>query len=345
MRGKFLKWAVLGIFLSVLSGAVAYYYMRPHIPPNLAGINHFTNPDKQKKDQQETMPFPGWKDASRKRALAVIIDNALAARPQSGLEFADVVVEIPVEGGMTRFLAIISRNETELVGPIRSARPYLVDLAKEYNGILVHAGGSEEAVQAIDREKPDHLDEIEGGPQVGAAFWRVPDRVKPHNLYASSESLRRAAKELNYNLTVPPPEHSYIVKVTEISGQPVNEINILYPNRENQIRYTYNKERKVFERFMAEKPHVNPKGEQLAAANVIVQYVPYRVLNGDGNLQLILHGEGDALIFRDGKVVKGLWQKQPGGFTRFVDEKGRSIPLVPGPTWIQVVTKGTRVDY
>ncbi|MBZ4653768.1 MAG: hypothetical protein JG781_1107 [Peptococcaceae bacterium] len=345
MRGKFLKWAILGIILSTLSGAAAYYYMRPHIPPNIAGINHFTNPDKQKREQQEVVPFPGWKDAPRKRALAVIIDNAPAARPQSGLDQADVVVETPVEGGMTRFLAVISRYETELLGPIRSARPYLVDLAKEYNGILVHAGGSEDAIEAIDREKPDHLDEIEGGPQVGAAFWRVPDRAKPHNLYASSESLRRAAKELNYNLAVPPPERSYIAQGTEISGEPMEEINIFYPNRESQIRYTYNKERKVFERFMAEKPHVNPKGEQIVAANVIVQYVPYRVLNGDGNLQLILHGEGDALIFRDGKVIKGLWQKQPGGFTRFVDTKGKSITLVPGPTWIQVVTKGTRVDY
>ena len=115
--------------------------------------------------------------------------------------------------------------------------------------------------------------------------------------------------------------------------------------RQSLARYVFDKELRVFERYTGQESHLTPQGQKILVSNVIVQYVPYRVVDGDGRLQLILHGEGKAKIFRDGKVINGLWQKQPGGFTKFVDNKGKVIPLMPGPTWINVVTNGTRVDY
>lgn len=344
MRGNIIKWVMLSLLASVLAGTLAYIYMRPYLPREIGFANTY-KPVAAGQDNQEYEPFPDWQSRKRQRALAVVIDNLPDARPQSGLEAAEVVFEVPVEGGLTRFLAIISGDNPENIGPIRSARPYLIDLAREYNGILVHAGASTEAYEYLAREKIDDLDEIAGGPLAQGAFWRLTDRPKPHNLYTNTDNLRRAAKGLKMNLTVPPSQRSYSKEDSDFQGEKINDLTVYYPNRLAEVRFAYNPEKQVFERFSALKPHLNSKGEQITAANVIVQYVHYRYLDGDGHLQLILHGEGNAYVFREGKVVSATWHKTPGAFTRFTDGKGKEIALAPGPTWIIIVPKGTRVDY
>lgn len=343
MKGKILKWGTLILALSFLAGFGAYYSMRDYLPQDII----FDNLTKPAKEEAETNkhPFAGWGERKRQRALAVIIDNAPQARPQAGLEQAETVVEVPVEGGLTRFLAIICEGGIDTVGPIRSARPAFVDLATEYNAILVHAGGSEEALEAILREQPEHLDEIYGGIQAGSAFWRVPDRPKPYNLYSSYDSLRRAGGALKMNMADPPPQRPVLKPDADISGQRADDLTIFYPNKASQVRYVYNLEKRAYERFTGEFPHLTAKGEQLLAANVIVQLVPYRYSDGDGHLQLIMHGEGKALIFRDGYLLQGSWQKNPGEFTNITDTKGKPLALALGPTWIQIVPNGTRIDY
>ena len=79
---------------------------------------------------------------------------------------------------MTRFVAVINIDDMDLIGPIRSARPYIVDLAKEYKGILIHAGGSEDALKILEEGTLEHFDEINGGVQVASSFWRIPDPGK-----------------------------------------------------------------------------------------------------------------------------------------------------------------------
>lgn len=344
MREKVFKWAIICIAASLLSGTIAYIYMRPYLPRSMGGLNQDI-PIEQEPVTIENESFPGWEDKTRKRALAVIIDNTPEARPQTGLEYADVIVELPVEGGLTRFVAIVSRDEADLVGPVRSARPYIVDVAQDYNAILVHAGGSLEALDVIAREKLNHMDEISGSLTVQSAFWRIPDRTKPHNLYGSMESLRQAALKEKYSLSAHPLPYPYLEKGKEISGDKVDDITIYYPNRDCEVRYLYNGEEKAYYRYTAGKPHLTPKGEQLLAANIIIQFVPYRYTSGDGHLEMILHGQGKALYFRDGKVEEGVWHKTPGKSTAFTDNKGKKIEMLPGPVWIQVVNNSTRIDY
>jgi len=276
--------------------------------------------------------------------LAIILDNTPEARPQSGLEAAELIYEVPVEGGLTRFLAMFTQG-MEIIGPIRSARPYLTDLAKEYGAILVHAGGSPEALDILGREPAEHLDEIYGPVQVKTAYWRTPDRPKPSNLYASWEGLLKAAKNANYSLGSASRSLATAAPGQEIKGEPVQDLTIFYPNRQAEARYVYNQERHVFERYTAGKPHLSAKGDQLTAANVIVQFVHYRFTDGDGRLQLLMHGEGKALVFREGKMIQALWKKMPGEFTSYTDEHGKALAMLPGPTWVQVVTAGTKVDY
>ncbi len=79
------------------------------------------------------------------RPVAVMLDNHPAARPQAGLEQAEVVYEILAEGNITRYLALYMHGADQMVGPVRSARSYYIDKCMEYNAIYLHAGGSPEA--------------------------------------------------------------------------------------------------------------------------------------------------------------------------------------------------------
>lgn len=341
MKKRIIILAAICIVISVVAGILVYVLMRPYFPEDLS-LNG------GKEDPQDPViieeNFPGWREREREKALAVVIDNTPEARPQSGLEGAELVYEIPVEGGITRFLAMITET-VEIVGPIRSTRPYINDLAQEFGAFLVHAGGSEEALQNLEKNKNEHLDEINGKKQVRAAFWRTPDRPKPSNLYTSTEALLKAAKGEKFSFKQASNMLSLVEPGQEINGEAVKDITIFYPNRQAEARYIYNSTAQVFERYTAGKPHLTTKGEQLICANLIVQYVHYRHMDGDGRLQLLMHGEGDALIFREGKVISAVWRRMPGEFTVFTDKKGQQIGMLPGPTWVQVVTSGTMVDY
>lgn len=344
LKSKYIKWILISLTLSIITGIGTYVYMRDFVPAESPFKNPIKNNTAEKNDD-EKKPYDEWLSKERSRGLAVVIDNAIEARPQSGLEFADVIYEIPVEGGITRLLPIITTGDVDLVGPVRSVRTAIVDICREYDGILVHAGGSEDGLVALENYMVNHLDEIYGGPRIEAAFWRVPDRQKPHNLYASFDSLRQACEGEKFKLDVPPRTRTYLEDGEEIKGKLISDISIYYPNRDNQVRFVYDKEKLLFDRYTAEKPHLTTKGEQLVAANVIVQFVPFQYLDGDGHMRLILHGEGEALVFRYGRVVEGYWKKEPNGFTKYIDKYGKEVSLAPGPTWIEIVKKGTRTDY
>lgn len=157
-----------------------------------------------------TAPLTGMplKEASSRRPLSVMINNAPAARPQSGLSKADIVYEVLAEGGITRLIAIYqSQTGIEKIGPIRSIRPYLINIGESYGGVLVHAGGSPEAYSIIKKQGKQDMDEI---GNAGAYFWRTKDRKAPHNLYSSDEKLREGAEKLKYAAEAKIPAYSFI---------------------------------------------------------------------------------------------------------------------------------------
>ena len=118
-----------------------------------------------------------------------MIENMVTSRPQSGLDRANLVYEALAEGGITRFLAVFaSGEEIEKIGPVRSARTYYLDWAKELSAAYIHVGGSPEALRLIPQYDILDLNQFYNSPN----FWRAKERAAPHNLYTSSELLARA---------------------------------------------------------------------------------------------------------------------------------------------------------
>jgi len=273
------------------------------------------------------------------RPIVVQIDNAPAARPQSGLSQADIVYEAMAEGQITRFSAIYACREVNNLGPVRSARLIDLELVPEYQALLADSGSSEGVTAAI--ESSADIPNITP-TNYADAFWRTFDRLAPHNLMTSTTEIRKAAAAAGYdvqtNITGP------AFKPETPGAAAINTISIPYSQWAN-VSYTYDQRTNSWLRFIGGEPHIDAlTGTQIAAKNVIIQYVQVTQsdivedANGDVGLIFNLTGSGKAVIFRDGQIFSGRWLRESkNAVTSYIDAAGKVIPLDVGQTWIQLV--------
>lgn len=279
------------------------------------------------------------------RPVAVVIDNLPSARPQSGLKNADVVYETLAEGGVTRFLAVYYHGQASKVGPVRSARPYFIDLARSLKAILVHAGGSPDALEYMKDNNFPHLNEF----NYSSYFWRSPDRRAPHNLYSSTDKLRSLVQKAELDREVQVEGFSFVTDDGKVGGDEniaSDEIKIHFPKGYG-VSYSYVPESKTYKRFIAGKSHIDETThKQLSPRNIIVEFVKTRVVDGQGRLEMEITGHGRALVFSGGNVVEALWEhNSPDNMTTYKTMEGKSVELLPGQSWIEIVPEDTEVTF
>ncbi len=283
-------------------------------------------------DESTTDPFP----------VAIMIDNHFDARPQFGLSRASFIYETLVEGGATRFMAVfdVKNSKIEKIGPVRSARPYFVEWAREYNALYVHAGGSPQALAKIEKDNINNLDEISWyGTRF---FYRDYNLPAPHNLFTDSEHLQKALVWRNLDQADYLPWQFKSVE-NKIKGEQANNIYIDFsPGNTYDAYFKYLSDKNVYWRLNGEgnEWYDALDNSVLTADNVIVQFIPAEELSGGkGRLYLDIHGKGTGLIFQDGVVRKIYWQKPTiEERTKFYyKEEEEEVKLNPGLTWIVVV--------
>lgn len=332
---------VLLIF-GIISGVAGFVYMgdllEPHqqVEKKEPPKTEIPEPPMNNSEEKEK-----WLELPRERNLVVLIDNDLNARPQAGLKDADIVYELPIEGGTTRFMAIFSRFSSELIGPIRSARDYTIDIAKEFDPIFVHAGGSPQAFAKF--EEIGNLNGLEGG--VDRAFWRIGEREAPHNLYSDSKTLRRVARQEGFREEGKLLEFKYLTSGENFEGKKSDNIMINYGHKDFRAEFLYDKNTKKYLRFTGGVKHWDNTGEQIAVKNIIIQKVKARVKDEKGRLHLDIVGKEKALFFSEGQVIQGYWEKKQDGITKFYKAVGEEIALKEGNTWISVVPVNVQVAY
>ena len=272
------------------------------------------------------------------RPIAVMLDNYYKARPQAGLSQADVVYEMLVEGKITRYMAVFYSEQPKLIGPTRSARPYYLDKALEYDPLYVHVGGSEEAKKLIKEYKMADIDGLYSG-----AFWRKGHKPKPNNMYTSTSALVKDAKNKKYRDNVEVNYYTFneFDKVIE-GGKEISAIRFPYRGTKYYSGFEYNEEEKLFYRYVNSKPHIDENNdEHLSAKNIIVQFANKKVIDSVGRLDIDLIGEGKGKYLTNGKIIDITWKKDSQKeLTRYYDNDGNEIILNPGITWFQVVPTG-----
>lgn len=275
--------------------------------------------------------------------VAVIVDNFTSSRPPSGLNAASIIYEAPVEAGITRFLAIFDLADLpEKIGPVRSARPYFLDLAEEYQALLVHAGGSPESLKRISKGyyKIYNLDEISAD---GIYFWRDYSRIAPFNLYTSKSLIERALNKKNLPLTIQtnfnPWQFFVASEKSPLLGQ---EIKIGYLEG---VFWRYDAEKNQYLRFFSNgQAFIDEAGEQIKATNLIIQKTRIEILDEIGRRAIDLESGGGAIIFLNGQRIDGTWRKI-NNRTKFYDLDNQEIKFLPGNFWIEIVSETTPIQY
>ncbi|MGF7056342.1 DUF3048 domain-containing protein [Brassicibacter mesophilus] len=282
-------------------------------------------------------PFSGIiveKSKVERRPVAIMFDNHPRARWQSGLSQAEIVYEFLVEAPYTRYMGVFLVNEPELIGPVRSARPYFITTLLEYDPIYVRCGGSEAAKADVKKYKIADIDGLYSG-----AFWRYKKTGKkePNNLYTSMEAIRKEQNRLKYKQD----SNFKVLKFNEsdldIEGAKAENIVINY-NSDNTTKYVYDSEAKVYNRYKDGKLHVDEFDEtQIIAKNIIIQEAKTKLLDSEGRLDIQLVGKGKGMYITNGKAKNITWSKESiNSKTIYYDETGEELKLNPGVTWIQV---------
>ena len=266
---------------------------------------------------------------------AVMVENHVDARPLSGPAKAQVVIEAPVEGGITRFMLFFDATSTvSEIGPVRSARPYFVDWAYGWRALYTHVGGSPESLTQIRAlSSLGNLDEMGSG----GYFWRSKARYAPHNTYTETELMTKAIDVRKIaTSTAPVSWHTQDVATTSERGD-VRTISIPYGGSYN-VTWKYDKERGVYTRSQGTRLQKDQDGTPVESENVIVIKTEAQVLDEVGRLKVRTVGSGEALAYRDGKKFTVRWKRVAGEPIQFEGSDGTEFLLSRGRTWISVTT-------
>lgn len=345
MKHKLSLLIVLGLSLSLFSGCYrenSVETMSRPLPPFISTEAEDAFNTTLKKPDKFYAPYTG-EEVDEKTfnniPFMAIVENSSDARPQSGLKDADIVYETMAEGGIPRFIALFQKNTPEKIGPIRSARPYFVNIAREYNLPFAHCGYSDEAKLMIEKNNLMSLNEF----VYTGFYWRDNERKAPHNLYTSAKRLRDAASSRNY---ISP--SNIKLKFNKNFWNSENHGNAmeitLKLNRYYTTSYSYHDGK--YYKSMDGKASTNKEDkEPIAVSNVVVQMTGIRLQKDNQHLDIDLVGEGTGYVFSNGKYTKMKWTKKDiNSQTILKDENGIDIPLSPGNTWWNIIDKGNAVD-
>jgi hypothetical protein len=285
--------------------------------------------------QQLLSPFTGEPVSALGPVLAVKIDNIVYARPQTGLTQADIVYVLPVEGGLSRFLAIFSSHFPPVIGPVRSARADDLQLLPQFGRPAFAFSGAQPQLQPV--VEHSRIVNLYAGVVVG--YYRNDNRIAPYNLFGRTRQLlaeaKGASKARNIGFTFGPPPAS--------GGKPTRALGVSYPAA--SFRFTWDGARGRWLVWMDGRRAAATEGPQLSAPTVVVQYTTIatsRYLE-EGRRPPFAEtvGSGSATILRNGEAYSAHWSRRgPNVGTTFTTAGGQPMNFARGQVWIVLVGRG-----
>lgn len=271
--------------------------------------------------------------------IAVKIDNAVLARPQWGLDKADVVYEEAVEGRTTRFIGVFSSQNAGDIGPVRSVRESDIELLKMYGKVaFTFSGGNSGVLSGVRRSGA--VFEVSRNNLPGAYETRGRRRDAFNYVTSSDKVLRYApnaavAKDVGFRFGAAPK-----------AGKSGKQVSLTW-SRYARTSWVWSPTKKVYLRYMDGRPAMLRNGKQQSAATVILQYCRvrnsrYSDTTGAASPYTTTTGSGNVVILRDGKAYSGTWKRTGNGATRFLDAKNKDIKLKAGPVWVMLAPNDLR---
>ena len=279
-----------------------------------------------------------------KRVIAFKIDNNIKARPQSGLQEADAVHEILVEGGMTRFLAFFYDNTSKYLGPIRSARPTDPTMVRPYGGTLVVSGATAGLIPSIRELGVPVLEE-----QSSPVMFRISSRNAPHNLYADTELVRQRIEDRGFYFLQPGPGPLYPFGLNQNNwNDGADKVTIKYSEFTTVI---WKLDGDKYSRFIVDNYSDNNEAtahnfisqdgnytDILKTETIVVIQGPLYKDKATTLPSVLTVGVGNAYVINQGKYIEGSWRR--GDITEpfvLTDINGNDIEVPPSTQWVHIL--------
>lgn len=289
-----------------------------------------------------TWPLTGVEaEVADRPAVAVKIENTSSARPQSGLEDADVVWETIVEFEVSRFIAVFHSKTPDEIGPVRSARPMDIAIVEPLDGLFAFSGAQRRMVTRLGRSDAIQLISNDAGD---GGMYRVRTRAAPHNVYASVDTFLKEAKD---GLGAPVEQFAFARSLDEATavtdGAETGSVS-LRMSAAARPSWSWSADHDAWLRFENGAKHSSAAGKQLKATNVVVIEAKQvdSGMDAQGGAMVPdykLAGErGKALVATGGKTIEARWAK--GGSAkpmRLETVDGEPLTLAPGNTWVELV--------
>jgi hypothetical protein len=278
---------------------------------------------------------------TKREVTAIMIENSIFARPQSGIKDAGVVFEAIAEGGITRLATLHQEDRPQLVGPVRSIRPYYLDWIAPFDASVAHVGGSANALSTVRNGSFKDIDQFFNG----GYYWRATDRPAPHNVYTSFDKLDQLNQKKGFTTST---FTNWPRKIETPNPKPrANHIDVPVSGADYNVAYDYEPATNSYIRFLGGAPSKDREGGQVKPKVVIVLKVPMTLGFEDGyREQMVTTGRGEAYVFQDGVLTNGFWRKDSQKAQMiFYDKNARTIALDPGQTWVTVVTPDKAVTW
>ena len=273
-------------------------------------------------------PFTGEPVSALGPVLAVKIDNLAPARPQTGLTGSDIVYVLPVEGGLSRILAVFSSHFPPVIGPVRSAREDDLELLQQFGRpAFAYSGEQPKLLRVV--QKARIVDLYDG--RVGG-YFRDLRRIAPHNLYAHTSQLlaeapgASTAHEIGFRFGPAPP-----------GGHPVASFSVSYPAASFTFRWSAKDARWLV--WMDGAAVHATEGGQLNAPTAVILYTKVRTSRfleaGTRPPYAESTRTGTGVVLRGGQAYAIRWSRpDANGATTFTTASGQPMTFARGPVWI-----------
>lgn len=336
-----LLFSLLGIYF-ILFLPDFIYYNKVNNDNNIIEINDTRGEEDGKEEVVEINECPDCKsrfldgilvkpEKANLYPVAIILDNEPKARPIQGIEKAALVYELPTEGASSRFLAVFNSDEyVDKVGPVRSARSYFIDLAQDSSALLIHCGGSPNALAFLGQNRIKSLNEF----YFGSYFWRDKNLPAPHNIMIKSESWQKFL------------DNNGLQEVRSASWQFNNDNTEKQVNDiiDSEILVYYSKNYQSTWHYIEEGNYYRRDESDIKVKNLILHFASSQVIDEKLRLKIEMLGEGKAIICQNGICQNGTWRKNNHleRLRYFIDEK--ELVFEPGSTWISFISAGAKTN-
>ncbi|MEO8208101.1 MAG: DUF3048 domain-containing protein, partial [Chloroflexota bacterium] len=244
--------------------------------------------------------------------LAVSIDDARVARPQSGFNAASIVWQAPADGYEVRYLMLFQEQDAAEVGPVRSTRTYLAQWASEERAGFAHYGGDRLGLAWVKTHRGLVLTDVDGIGAGGSAYHRVSTRTAPHNAFTSTAKLRDVAIRLGAAETISAEVHLRPFRDDAPQAARGTSQQVVIPYRTVTVGYRFDPTTNAYYRTLNGSPHLDSlDGRQVTARTVVVLFQTFRtdstIEPGHSRPVLGSIGSGDAWVFSEGRRVDAEW--------------------------------------